>query len=163
MAGRTRSNEGVVGFLVHYFVDRLHAAADAAQCRLEAAWRHRGVGVDLHQSLRGRCFLNRLDVFHRMHQRDGFERGLRRLDARQRLEALIFERLFDGAQPVRPLRMAGRCQMIEAGRVRDEKRGHKRVLTRSGATANRHQAFAFRFTPGGGGMLSGTKKSRCRG
>ena len=67
---------------------------------------------------------NRLDVFHRMHQRDGFERRARRLDARQRLEALVFERLLDGAQPVRPLRMAGRGQVIEAGRVGDEQRGH---------------------------------------
>ena len=44
--------------------------------------------------------------------------------ARQRLEALVLERLLDGAQPVGPLGMAGRIDVIEAGGMGDEQRGH---------------------------------------
>ena len=51
--------------------------------------------------------------------------GSRRLDAHQRLEALGFERALDRAQPVRPLRMAGRREVVEAGRMGDEERGHR--------------------------------------
>ena len=53
------------------------------------------------------------------------ERGARRLDARERLEALVLERAVDGAQPVRPLGMAGRREVLEAGGVGDEERGHR--------------------------------------
>ena len=55
------------------------------------------------------------DVIERMHERDGLERRHRRLLARQRLELLVLERLLDRAQPVRPLGMAGRREVVEAG------------------------------------------------
>ncbi len=65
-----------------------------------------------------------LDVFHRMRQRDRFERGHRRLLARQRLEFLVLERALDRAQPVGPLGMPHRRQMIEAGRMAEQQCGH---------------------------------------
>ena len=48
----------------------------------------------------------------------------RRLLARQQLEPLVRQRFLDGAQAVRPLGMAGRGQMIEAGGMADEQGGH---------------------------------------
>ncbi len=66
----------------------------------------------------------RLDVIHRMTERDGFERRARRLDARQHLEFFRLERGFDGAQAVGPLGMAGRRQMQQTGGMADEERGH---------------------------------------
>ena len=124
MAGRADGDKGIRCLLVHHFVHRQHAAADAAQRRLEAARRHRGVGVELHQAFLGRGVADRLHVFHRMHQRDGLERRARRLDARQRLEALVLKRLLDGTQPVGALGMAERRLVIEAGGMGDEQRGH---------------------------------------
>ena len=38
-----------------------------------------------------------------------------------RRETLILENALDGAQPIRTLRMSGRHNMIEAGRVTDQK------------------------------------------
>jgi len=67
---------------------------------------------------------NLLDIVHRMRERDHLHRRHRRLLARQRLEFLLLERALDRTQPVRPLRMAHRRQMIEAGRVAEQERGH---------------------------------------
>ena len=50
-----------------------------------------------------------------MDERDDVERRDRRLLARQHLEALVLQRLLDGAQTVRPLGMAGGREMVEAG------------------------------------------------
>ena len=50
MAGRAHGDEGVRRLLVHHLVDRVHGAAGAAQGGLEAARRHRGVGVEPHQA-----------------------------------------------------------------------------------------------------------------
>ena len=79
--------------LVHHFVDRAHGAAGAAQGRLEAAGRHRGVGVDVHQAFFRRGVADRLDVVHRVGERDDLERRARRLLARQHLESLVLQRL----------------------------------------------------------------------
>ena len=83
MAGRANGDEGVVRLLVHHLVDRVHGAAGAAQRRLEAARRHRGVGVDVHQALLRRGVADRLDVVHRVGEGDDLERCARRLLARQ--------------------------------------------------------------------------------
>ena len=48
----------------------------------------------------------------------------RRLLARQHVEPLVLQRLLDGAQAVRPLGMAGGCQVIEAGGMAEEQSGH---------------------------------------
>src|SRR5438105_10202882 len=72
----------------------------------------------------GPCFADCCDVIHRMAERDGFDWGYGRLDARQRLKFLRFERTLDGAQPIRPFRMAERREMFETGGVGDEKSGH---------------------------------------
>ena len=122
--------------LVHHFVDRTHGAADAAQGRLEAAGRHRGVGVDVHQTFFRHGVADRLDVVHRVGERDDLERRARRLLARQRLETLVLQRLLDGAQAVRPFGMAGGHQMFEAGRMREEQSGHYLYLSRRPGEVN---------------------------
>ena len=73
MAGRADGDEGVGRLAGHHLVDRVHRAAGAAQRGLEAAGRHRGVGVDLHQALLRRGILDGGDVVHRMTERDGVE------------------------------------------------------------------------------------------
>ncbi len=115
MAGRADRDEGVGGLAGHHLVDRMHRAAGAAQRRLEAAGRHRGVGIDLHQALLRRGLLHGGDVVHRMAERDGVEARGRRFDADQRLEGVRGQRALDGAQPIRPFRMPGRREVIEAG------------------------------------------------
>ena len=44
------------------------------------------------------------------------------------LEAFLLQHALDRAQPVGPLRVAGRGEMLEAGRMGDEERGHRRYL-----------------------------------
>ena len=51
VAGRAGGDEGVGGLAGHHLVDRVHGAAGRAQRRLEAARRHRGVGVEPHHAL----------------------------------------------------------------------------------------------------------------
>ena len=79
MAGRPRGDEGVGGLVGQNLVDGVDGAAGGAQRRLEAAGRHRGVGVELHHALVRRGVAHRFDVVHRMTQRDGFERRHRRV------------------------------------------------------------------------------------
>ena len=67
----------------------------------------------------GEARLDLADVVERVAERDGLEAGERRLHAGQVLELLLLERLLDRAQPIGPLRMAGRGQVIEAGRMGD--------------------------------------------
>src|SRR5262245_62790919 len=76
-----------------------------------------------------------------MTERDHLELGARRLDARQRLEALVLERTVDGAQPVRPLGMAGGCEMVEAGGVGDQKGRHWVIRKRGGVARYGYSAF----------------------
>ena len=66
----------------------------------------------------------RLDIFHRMAERDDLGRRQRRLLARQQVEFLRFQRLLDRAQPLRPLGMAHRVEMVETGRMGEEESGH---------------------------------------
>src|SRR6185503_998781 len=65
-----------------------------------------------------------LDVVRRMAKRDNVERPAWRLDACQRLKLFIFQGLLDRAQPVRPLRVAGRREVVQAGGMTEQKRGH---------------------------------------
>ena len=124
VAGRADGDEGVGDLARHHLVDRMHRAAGGAHRRLETSRRHRGVGVDLHQTLRRRGIADGGDVVHRMTERDGLELRGRRLDARQRVERIGIERLRDGAQPVRPLRMARGRAVLETGGMGDQQRGH---------------------------------------
>ena len=130
VAGRANGDEGVGRLLVHHLVDRAHGAAGAAQGRFDAAGRHRGIGVEMHQAVRRRSVADRLDVFHRMRQRDDLERRTRCLLARQHMEPFVLQRLLDGAQAVRPLGMPGRVHVIEAGGMAEEQSGHWMCLTR---------------------------------
>ena len=75
-------------------------------------------------SLRARV-ANLLHIVGRMAERDHVEGRGRRLLAREHLETLVLQRLVDGAQPVRPFRMPGRGQVIEAGRVGDQEGRHE--------------------------------------
>ena len=126
MAARTDRYEGVGGPAAHHRIDRMHRAADGAQRRLEASRRHRGVRVQPNKTLlRGRV-AKRGHVVERVNQGDGLEACGRRLLADQRLEGLVGERSLDRAQPVGPLRMAGRSEVEQASRMADEERRHCR-------------------------------------
>jgi hypothetical protein len=124
MAGRPHGDEGVRRFPIHHLVDGERDAADSAQGRLQAAGRHRGVGIEPHQAVRRRGAADRLDILHRVGQRDDLVRRARRLFARQRLEPLVLQCLLDSAQPFRPLRMSHRILMVKTGRMADEQGGH---------------------------------------
>src|SRR5262249_35214195 len=93
----------------------------------EAPGRQRGVGVKPDQTFVRRRVADGSHVLHGVAKRDGLERGGRRLDPHEGPEALVSERPFDGAQALRPLRMASRREVIEAGGVGDEKRGHQAI------------------------------------
>ncbi len=56
-----------------------------------------------------------------MAERDEVDRRRRGLLTHERLELLVVKHTLDGAQPVRPLRMTRRVEMVEAGRVGDQK------------------------------------------
>jgi hypothetical protein len=62
-----------------------------------------------------------------MAERDLIKRAERGVDATQRGESLVFQRLFDGAQPVGALRVAGRRRVGQAGRMRNQKRRHEKL------------------------------------
>ena len=49
------------------------------------------------------------------------------------LEAFAAKHALDRAQPIRPLRMTRRCEVIEAGRMGDKERGHSQNLVVCGA------------------------------
>jgi len=55
-----------------------------------------------------------------MTERDRIQRSFRRLAARQTLETILGQHLVDGANPIRPLRMAGRRDVLEEDRMRVE-------------------------------------------
>ena len=128
MAGRAHGDERVPRLLAEHLVDRVDGAPGAAQRRLEAARRHRGVGIQPDQPLVRRGLPHLLDIVARMRERDHVEFRHRRLLARQCLELLIFQRALDRAQTVRPLGMSVRRQVIETGLMAQEKCRHARAF-----------------------------------
>src|SRR5262249_62382992 len=89
--------------------------------------RHRRVGSRPKQALFRARVTGGRHVQHGVAKREGLERGGRRLDAHERPKTLVSERPVDGPKPVRPLGMASRREVIEAGRVGDEKRRHRAI------------------------------------
>ena len=126
--GRTYRHESICSPAAHHLVDRVHAAAHRSERRLEAAGRHRGIGVEPHHALLGRGVAHRGDVVHRMAERDRFECRHRRFDAGQVLEPLVGECPINSAQPIGTLRMSRRRQVIETGGMRHKQRGHGQHL-----------------------------------
>ena len=57
-------------------------------------------------------------------ERDGIQRSFRRFATRQVFETILGQHLFNDANPIRPFRMAGRRQMIEAGGMGENERCH---------------------------------------
>ena len=129
MAGRARGDERIGGAPADHFVDRHDGTAARPQRRLEAAGRHAGVGIELHQTLFGRGVADLLDEVGRVAERDGLDRRRRRLDTNEVLEPLVLQRPRHRAQPVRPLRMPGRRDVLETGRMRHQKSRHGLDLT----------------------------------
>ena len=101
------------------------AAADGAQRCLPRAGRHGRVGVDAYQALFGRCLLDGVDEGFRVNTYDRLVPAARRLPPVEQRENLRLERRLDGAQAIRPLRMAGGREVVEAGGMGDEKRLHE--------------------------------------
>ena len=169
--GRAHGYESVRHLAGHDLVDGERAAANRAQRRLQTARRHRGVGVEPHHALVGRCVADGVDVIGRMAERDDIRLGHRRLLARQYLEAFVLERLLDGAQAVGPLRVPRRGKVVQAGGMGDVEGGGHEVGSNAGgrgganpsAAERKRYSFAAKLTPFGGGTSSGTKKSLCNG
>ncbi len=90
----------------------------------ESAGRHRGVAVEPHHAFLRADVADLRYIVERMAQRDGLDRRHRGFDPDQRLEPFMLQRPFDGAQPVRALRVAGRDQMVQAGLVTHEQCRH---------------------------------------
>ena len=132
VAGRPRRNEGISRLAGHHLVDRMHDTADSPQGRLETARRHGRVGIQAHQTFLRRRLADGVDVVQGMAERDRVERCARRLDAGEHLEALVLERAVDGTQPIRAFGMAGWREVVEAGGVGDEERGHQPIRKRRG-------------------------------
>src|SRR5262249_17922523 len=90
-----------------------------------------------------------------------------RFDPHQVLEALVLEHAVDGTQAIRPLGMPGRREVVQAGRMGDQQRGHCRYLPAQSAARkpaicrNRGPSQSHLLpviaTPAGGGGSSGTK------
>src|SRR5262245_7072004 len=103
-----------------------------------------------------------------MAERDGFERSGRGHDAHEALKALMRQRAIDCPQPIGTLRMAGWREVMQAGGVGNEKRGHHTIRSGVGAGYSRsvwrrpkaaHSHLCpVTLTPGGGASSSGTKK-----
>src|SRR5262245_20334662 len=127
VAGGARGDEGVCSLAGHHLVDRVHGAAGRAQGVLKAAGWYRRVSIEPKQALFRARVADGSHILHGVAKRDGLERGGRRLDAHERAKALVSERPVDGPQPVWPLGMASRRDVIEAGRVGDEKRRHRAI------------------------------------
>ena len=72
------------------------------------------------------------DVVLVVAERDEIEIAFRRLVPHQELEALMRQRFLHRAQPVRPLGMARRRVVFEAGLVGEEKRAHQVGLMQCG-------------------------------
>ena len=124
MAGRAGRDECVRGFASHHLVDRERGAAGSPHHRLERARRHCGVAVDPHHALFRRGIADVLDVIHRVCERDHLDRRHRRLVAHQSLKLLVLQRALDRAQPVRPLGMTLRREVVETGRMAQQQCGH---------------------------------------
>ena len=118
------ATKALVDFFSNHLVDGEHGAAGGAQGGLEAAGRHRGVGVEPDQAFLWRGIADRLDVFHRVAERDGFELRRGGLLAHEIREFFLLQRALDRAQTIRPLRMPGRRQVIEAGRMGHQQSRH---------------------------------------
>src|SRR5262249_628996 len=121
---RTGGNESILRFAGHDFVDRQLGAADCAQCRLVAAWRHRRIAIKPYHAFRPRTAPNGFDVLHRMTQGDDLDWPARSLDTGKSLKLFVLQCLFDGAQTVRTLGMTGGRQMVQAGPVTEENCRH---------------------------------------
>ena len=113
MAGRAHGAEGVLRFALRDRVDGMERRADRAHRRLPRAGRDGGVHVDARQALGGNRLADRLDIALGMAEQRRLRLGERRLDALQRGKILVVERRVQRAQPVRPLRVADRRQMVE--------------------------------------------------
>jgi hypothetical protein len=113
----------------------VHSAADGAQRSLEAAGRHRSIGIDAHEALARGYVRDLVDEFARMAERDVVDLRLGGAHARQRLEPFVLKRPIDRAQPVRPLRMPRRREVIEAGWMGDEQGRHEVVVLKFGPGA----------------------------
>ena len=125
MAGRAHGDEGVTRVAAHHLIDGVRGAARRAQDRLPASVRERGVGVDARElPFRRYGVVNRVEIGGRMHalHRLGVDAlgGL----ALERGKVAVAEHLFDGADAIRPLGMAGRRVVAEARFVGVQKRGH---------------------------------------
>src|SRR5687768_3071719 len=102
------------------------------------------------------CIVERMTRGHRLQRRK------RRVFAHQRIELLVFQHLLDRAQTIRPLGMALRRLMVEAGGMAEEKGRHRYHLDPPRHLRKPHRRPPI-VTPLGGGGLSGMKMSTCNG
>jgi hypothetical protein len=124
MAGRSRRDEGVVGVACDHRIGRRDRAADAAHDRFPCSRRHRGVAIEIDQTVGRRNMPVFGDILLVVAERDRIQLSFRRLAARQLLETTLGQHLIDSANPIRSLGVTGWRCMIEAGGMRENKRCH---------------------------------------
>ncbi len=124
MARRPHRDEGIVLSARHHRVGGGNRAADAAHRRFPGARRHRGVGVHMDQAACRSDVPEFTDVMLVVAERDRIQRAFRRLAAHQPVEAIFRQHLIDGTQPVGSFGMPGRREMVETGRMGENKRRH---------------------------------------
>ena len=148
---RAHGAEGIRGDSpAHHRVDRQHRRTGGARGRNVALRRQRRVAVEMGEALRRDVVADQGDVAQLMDPGDGlFAGGIRRAAADQILESFVGQRLLDHAQPVRPLGMPVRHEVLEKDRIADEERWQ--ALGALLSSCGRGRLAAHRAPPASGG------------
>ena len=125
MAGRAYGAESVVGFACHDLIDCVDGGACCAQRRLPASRRDDCIGIEPFMVALGNGGADHLHIGLRMQALDDGEVSERRLLALQRPKRRGGERIVDGAQTIRLLRMTVARIVQQAGGVGEEEGGHQ--------------------------------------
>ena len=136
MAGRAHGAEGIGRLAREHRIDGEHRPADGVRRHLEASRRHPGVGVELGDALLRHRGADGGDVARIVGGREHRIVGRPRPDPLQPGEPLVGQGARDRAQPIRPLGMPGRGDVLEEEVVGDEKGGHALRLRDGHAACN---------------------------
>ena len=130
MAGRAQGAEGIVGLAREHGIDAGRRCPDRAQCRLQRAGRHGGVGIEILEALGRRDRLHAAQVLGRMGAQDVFLASRRRLAPLEIAEMLGAEDLVHRPDAVDAFRMALGRHMAQRGGMREQQGGHGAASSR---------------------------------
>ena len=122
--GRPHGAEGIVGGAGHDLVHGVDRGAGGSQRRVVTLGGHGGVGIEPDKPLPRDRGADRLHIAGRVDTLDRGKIGTRRLLALQRDKGRRGKGILDGAQAIRPLRMALAHIVEEAIWVGEKQRGH---------------------------------------